>query len=54
VFGWGGTPRITENAPDGTRVFGLAASFVYRGIPFLPGELDRADLRAGMEAQYAP
>ena len=53
VMGWGGTPQITENAPDGTRVFGLKTSFVYRGIPILPGALARADLRAGMDAQYA-
>jgi hypothetical protein len=52
VTGWGGTPWITENQQDGTQVFRLNSTFVYRGIPIEPGWYSRDDLRAGMDAQY--
>jgi Arylsulfotransferase (ASST) len=54
VVGWGGTPEITENAPDGSRVFHLQGTRVYRGIPLVPGDFTAADFRAGMDAQYPP
>jgi hypothetical protein len=53
VTGWGGSSKITENAPDGTRVFELdAGSFVYRALPLIPGRFSIEQLRAGMDAQY--
>jgi hypothetical protein len=52
VTGWGGGRWITENRPDGERVFRLDATFVYRAIPILDGGFTRAELRAGMDAQY--
>jgi hypothetical protein len=52
VTGWGGTPWFTENRPDGTRVFRLNATFIYRAIPIGEGGFTRAELRAGMDAQY--
>lgn len=52
VTGWGGGPWITENKPDGTQVFRLNASFVYRGTPIPYGQYTPAELRAGMDAQY--
>jgi arylsulfotransferase ASST len=52
VTGWGGSAETTENAPDGTRVFRLRTAFVYRTVPLESGELDRSDLRAGMDTQY--
>jgi Arylsulfotransferase (ASST) len=55
VTGWGGTAHVTEQEPDGTRVFhlDLGPNFVYRGTPIPFGRLSPAALRAGMEAQYA-
>jgi len=55
VTGWGGTRHITEQKPDGTRVFRLdsATSTIYRGTPVPFGRLSPSALRAGMEAQYA-
>ncbi|HEU5151167.1 MAG TPA: aryl-sulfate sulfotransferase [Iamia sp.] len=52
VTGWGGTPWFTENKPDGTAVFRLEGSFVYRAIPLAPGEMSRDAIRAGMDAQF--
>lgn len=52
VTGYGGTPWMTENRPDGTRVFRLSSTFFYRAIPVEPGVLDRDELRAGMDAQF--
>jgi hypothetical protein len=54
VVGWGSTPDITENAPDGSRVFHLHGTTVYRGLPLLPGDFTTEDFRAGMDAQYPP
>jgi hypothetical protein len=61
VFGWGGNATnsadITENTRWGSRLFELSfpgdGAFVYRGLPVLPGVLDKAALRAGMDAQFA-
>lgn len=52
VTGWGGNPWITENQPDGRRVFRLKAGFVYRGIPIPFGRYSPSALRAGMDAQF--
>jgi hypothetical protein len=52
VTGWGGTPWITENRPDGTQVFRLNVGFVYRGIPITDRRYTRRELRAAMDAQY--
>jgi len=52
VTGWGGTPWITENEPDGTQVFRLDANFIYRAIPIADGRYTRRELRVGMDAQY--
>ena len=52
VVGWGGNPTITENQPDGSEVFRLTGTFVYRAIPILPGEFTPDQFRAGMDAQY--
>ena len=52
VTGWGGTRWITENKPSGKQVFRLDATFVYRGIPLLPGQYNRSELRAGMDTQF--
>jgi hypothetical protein len=53
VVGWGGTPWFTEQRPDGSRVFRLASTFVYRAIPLPYGYTTPSALRAGMDAQYA-
>ena len=53
VTGWGGTPQISEHAPDGTRVFHIGGTFVYRATPILPGEFTAQQFRDGMEAQFA-
>jgi hypothetical protein len=53
VAGWGGTSQITENGPDGTQVFRLTGTFVYRGIPLLPGQFAASEFRAGMDARSA-
>jgi hypothetical protein len=52
VTGWGGTPWITENKPDGTRVFRLNVTFVYRAVPIVDRRYTRPELRAAMDAQY--
>jgi hypothetical protein len=54
VMGWGGTNTATEMTA-GTRPFllQLGSGFLYRTVPVPPGQLDRATLRAGMDAQYA-
>lgn len=52
VTGWGGTPWITEHAPDGSRVFLLDANFIYRAIPILEGFYTPEELRNGMDAYY--
>jgi hypothetical protein len=53
VTGWGGTPQIAEYAPDGTRLFRIAGTFVYRGTPLLPGPFTAQQFRDGMDAQFA-
>ena len=52
VNGWGGGSEITENRPDGTRVFRLSVGFVYRGSPIPPGVFTPTEFRNGMDAQY--
>jgi hypothetical protein len=52
VLGWGGTPELTENKSDGSRVFGLSGTFVYRGIPLLSDQFTAEQFRAGMDIQY--
>lgn len=51
VTGWGGTPQISEYSADGTRVFRLSGTFVYRGLPLPPGAFTAGQFRAGMDAQ---
>jgi hypothetical protein len=53
VSGWGGTPQISEYAPDGTRLFRIGGTFVYRGTPLLPGQITAQQFRDGMDAQFA-
>jgi hypothetical protein len=55
VMGWGGTQTATEMTPGGIRVFLLqfASGILYRTIPVPVGQLNRAALRAGMDAQYS-
>jgi arylsulfotransferase ASST len=53
VTGWGGTPQIAEYAPDGTRLFRISGTFVYRGTPILPGDFTAQQFRDGMDAQFA-
>lgn len=54
VTGWGGTGHITEQRPDGSRVYrlDLSPTSVYRGVPIAFGQLSPSALRAGMDAQY--
>jgi hypothetical protein len=54
VFGWGSTNTVTERTSGAQRVFLMqfTGAIVYRATPVLPGVLDRAALRAGMDAQY--
>jgi hypothetical protein len=55
VVGWGGTNTATEMTPGGTREFVLqfpSGTYMYRTIPVPIGQLGRAALRAGMDAQY--
>jgi hypothetical protein len=57
VMGWGGTTVVTEMTSSGDRVFLLqypTGTLIYRATPILPGQLDPAALRAGMDAQYPP
>jgi hypothetical protein len=53
VTGWGGTPQIAEYAPDGTRLFRISGTFVYRGTPILPGSFTAQQFRDGMDTQFA-
>jgi hypothetical protein len=53
VTGWGGTPQIAEYAPDGTRLFRISGTFVYRGTPILSGQFTVQQFRDGMDAQFA-
>lgn len=53
VTGWGGNNNFAEHAPNGTRVFRLIGTFVYRALPLLPGQFSAAELRAGMDAKFA-
>jgi hypothetical protein len=50
VIGWGSDNASTEVTPTGTRVWALTNAFSYRVVPVLPGTLDAATLRAGMDA----
>ena len=55
VMGWGGTPHLFEQAPDGSVVFHMTMQSPlvhYRAEPILPGTVTRAALRLGMDAQY--
>ena len=54
VFGWGGTNAVSEMTSSGSRVFLMqfAPGILYRALPIPFGVLDRAALRAGMDAQY--
>jgi hypothetical protein len=54
VVGWGGTNVVSEMTSSGSRVFLMqfAPGFIYRATPVPFGVLDRAALRAGMDAQY--
>lgn len=51
VTGWGGTPQISEYAPDGTRLFRISGTFVYRGTPIqlsqFPGQFTAQQFRDG-------
>jgi hypothetical protein len=52
---WGSRSLVTELAPDGTRPYRLEFANPigsYRAEPLLPGDLDIAAVRAGMDAQY--
>jgi hypothetical protein len=53
VTGWGGNNNFAEHASDGTRVFRLFTTFVYRALPLLPGQISAAEFRAGMDAKFA-
>jgi Arylsulfotransferase (ASST) len=53
VIGWGGRTTFTEMTARGTRIFNVSAStgpIVYRALPVPYGKLDRATLRAAMDA----
>jgi hypothetical protein len=52
VIGWGGTPQISEYAPDGTRVLRISGTFVYRGTPLPLGQFTSQQFRDGMDAQF--
>ena len=55
VTQWGSNPYATEQTGTGVPVFKLSFAqglVSYRADPVLPGELSRAALRAGMDAQY--
>jgi hypothetical protein len=57
VMGWGGTTVVTEMTSSGVRAFLLqypSGTLMYRATPILPGQVDPAALRAGMDAQYPP
>jgi hypothetical protein len=42
-----------EYAPDGTRLFRISGTFVYRGTPILPGSFTAQQFRDGMDTQFA-
>lgn len=57
LVGWGGGPKmnpIIEYAADGSPTFKMTIStgFSYRAHPIAAGQIDRAALRDGMEAQH--
>jgi hypothetical protein len=55
VVQWGNNSYLTEQTGTGVPVFKLSFTqglFSYRANPVLPGQLSRAALRAGMDAQY--
>jgi hypothetical protein len=54
VIGWGGLHSVSELSSTDNRVFLLefTNADIYRATPVAPGVLDRAALRAGMDAQY--
>ncbi len=54
VVGWGGTNTVSELTSTGSRVFLMRFTngTIYRAVPVPFGVLDRAALRAGMDAQY--
>lgn len=53
VIGWGGTARMNEYEADGDSVFQLNGTFVYRGLPILPGEYTSEEFQTGMDYQFA-
>jgi hypothetical protein len=54
VIGWGGLHSVSELTTTDARVFLLefTNADIYRATPVPPGVLDRAALRAGMDAQF--
>lgn len=55
VIGWGGRETISEVSPAGKQHYRLTlqkGALLYRAEPVASGVLDRATLRAGMDAQY--
>src|SRR3954452_3769007 len=53
VIGWGGSTTFSEMTARGSRMFSVQQStgpIVYRAFPVPPGTLDRATLRADMDA----
>ncbi len=53
VMSWGGRPLVTELTPSGDRAVALTFGvFSYRVDPVPSGTVTRAQLRAGMDAQY--
>lgn len=54
VVGWGGTPLVSETTATGTPVLKLKGDggYTYRANPVLPGQIDPAALRAGMDSMY--
>lgn len=55
VMSWGMNGVVTELSPSGARPFELtfeSPTFSYRANPVMPGNLDPAVLRAGMDAQF--
>jgi hypothetical protein len=55
VISWGSTTEVTELTPAGTSTFRMVFSqpfFSFRAEPVLPGVLNRAALRSGMDAQF--
>lgn len=53
VMSWGSNPLVMELTPAGNRVFVLTFSnYSYRVDSVMPGRVTRAQLRAGMNAQY--